>query len=103
LIEVFERFGLPAIAQVDLLERIHHNQPLDTLSKMSFAIIQAVIAKIERRYERAMLEDINKSMKVIRYIDGEYLLDVDEVIERERPPMASLPEYRAGFGDRMRA
>ena len=103
LIEVFERFGLPAIAQVDLLERIHHNQPLDALSKMSFAIIQAVIAKIERRYERAILEDVNKSMKVIRYIDGEYLLDVDELIERERPPMASLPEYRAGFGDRMRA
>jgi glucosyl-3-phosphoglycerate synthase len=100
LIEIFERFGLSAIAQVDLLERIHHNQPLDALSKMSFAIIQAVIAKLERRYERSFLEDVNKSMKLIRYADGEYRLDVDEVIERERPPMISRPEYRDVFGDR---
>jgi len=103
LIETFERFGLSAIAQVDLLERIHHNQPLDALSKMSFAIIQAVIAKLERRYERSILEDVNKSMKLIRYVDGEYVLDVDELIERERPPMVSLPEYRAIFGDRIGA
>jgi glucosyl-3-phosphoglycerate synthase len=94
LIEVLERFGLPAIAQVDLQERIHHNQSLEALSKMSFAIIQAVIAKIERRYERAILDDVNKSMKLIRYQDGEYQLEVDEVVERERPPMASLPAYR---------
>jgi glucosyl-3-phosphoglycerate synthase len=101
LIEIFERFGLSAIAQVDLLERIHHNQPLDALSKMSFAIIQAVIAKVERRYERSILEDVNKSMKLIRYVDGEYVLEVDELIERERPPMVSLPEYRAIFADRI--
>jgi glucosyl-3-phosphoglycerate synthase len=67
---------------------------------MSFAIIQAVIAKLERRYERSFLEDVNKSMKMIRYADGEYRLDVDEVIERERPPMITRPEYRAVFGDR---
>ena len=28
---------------------------------------------------------------------------LDELIERERPPMVSLPEYRAIFGDRIRA
>jgi glucosyl-3-phosphoglycerate synthase len=98
LIEVLERFGLPAIAQVDLQERIHHNQTLEALSKMSFAIIQAVIAKIERRYERAILDDVNKSMKLIRFRDGEYQLEVDEVVERERPPMISLPTYRDRLG-----
>ena len=98
LIDVFERFGLRAIAQVDLLERIHHNQPLEALSRMSFAIIQAVIARIERRYGGAILEEVNKSMKLIRYQNGEYFLDVDEVIEGERPPMRSLPEYRTKFG-----
>jgi glucosyl-3-phosphoglycerate synthase len=100
LIEVFELFGLAAIAQVDLLERIHRNQPLEALSKMSFAIIQTVFAKLERRYGRAMLEDVNKSMKMIRFEDGEYMLDVEEVIERTRPPMNLLPEYRAAFPPR---
>jgi glucosyl-3-phosphoglycerate synthase len=78
---------------VDLLERIHHNQPLEALGKMSFAILQAVIRKLERRYNRAILEDVNKSMKVIRYESGNYFLDVEEVIERERPPMIEVPEY----------
>jgi glucosyl-3-phosphoglycerate synthase len=100
LIEVLERFGLQAIAQVDLQERIHHNQSLEALSKMSFAIIQAVMAKVERRYERAILDDVNKSMKIISYQDGEYQLDVDEVVERERPPMASLPQYHERLGAR---
>lgn len=95
LIDVFEKFGLEAIAQVDLLERIHHNQPLDALSKMSFAILQAVIHKLERRYGRAILEDVNKSMKLIRYEAGGYFLDVEEIVERERPPMLEVPEYQA--------
>ena len=98
LIDVFERFGMSAIAQVDLLERVHHNQPLEALGRMSFAIIQAVIARIERRYGGAILEEVNKSMKLIRYQNGEYFLDVDEVIEGVRPPMRSLPEYRTKFG-----
>jgi len=34
LIDVFEKYGLHSIAQVDLLERIHHNQTLQALSKM---------------------------------------------------------------------
>jgi nucleotide-binding universal stress UspA family protein/glycosyltransferase involved in cell wall biosynthesis len=98
LIDVFEKFGLAAIAQVDLLERIHHNQPLDALSKMSFAILQAVIRKLERRYRRAILEDVNKSMKLIRYAAGGYYLDVEEIVERERPPMIEVPEYQARLG-----
>ncbi len=94
LIDVFEKCGLPAIAQVDLLERIHHNQSLTALSKMSFAILQTVISKLERRYGQAFLDDVNKSMKLIRYEDGNYLLDVEEIAERDRPPMIEVPEYR---------
>jgi len=92
LIDVFEKFGLNAIGQVDLLERIHHNQSLVALSKMSFAIIQAVIHKLERRYGRAMLEDINRTMKLIRYEPGHFSLEVQEIAELPRPPMVELPE-----------
>jgi glucosyl-3-phosphoglycerate synthase len=94
LIDVFEKFGLKAIAQVDLQERVHHNQPLEALSKMSFTIIQAVIHKLEHRYSRNFLEDVNKTMKLIRYEPGHFFLDVEEIAERERPPMLDLPEYQ---------
>jgi glycosyltransferase involved in cell wall biosynthesis/nucleotide-binding universal stress UspA family protein len=95
LIEIFERFGQQAIAQVDLLERIHHNQSLEALSKMSFAVIQAVLRKLERRYDRALLEEVNKSMKLIRHGAHGYFLDVEEIAERERPPMIDVATYRA--------
>ena len=93
LIDVFERCGLDAIAQVDLLERIHHNQPLEALSKMSFAILQTVVRKLERRYGRALLDDVNRSMKLIRYAGGNYYLDVEEIAELDRPPMIDLADY----------
>jgi len=97
LIDVLERHGLRALAQVDLMERIHHNQDLEALSKMSFAIIQTVLRKLESRYERAFIEDVNKTMKLIRYSRGDYYLDLEEVAELERPPMITLPEYKKLF------
>ncbi len=93
LIDIVERFGLQAIAQVDLRERIHHNQPLESLSKMSFAIIQTVIRKLERRYGRDMIADVNKTMKLIRYDPGRFFLEIERIAEQERPPMIDLPEY----------
>lgn len=97
LIDVFEHYGLSAIAQVDLLERIHHNQELEALSKMSFAIIQTVLRKLEARYERSFIEEINRTMKLIRYAKGGYFLEVEEVAERERPPMLTIPAYQERF------
>ena len=97
LIDIFEKYGLGAIAQVDLLERIHHNQELSALSLMSFAIIQTVLRKLEARFERSIIEDVNKTMKLIKYSKGGYSLEVEEAAERERPPMISVPEYRERF------
>ena len=94
LIDVAEKFGLRSIAQVDLQERIHHNQPLEALSKMSFAIIQAVSRKLENSLERNFLKEVNKTMKLVRYDSGRFFLDVEEIAEQERPPMIEIPEYR---------
>ncbi len=98
LIDMLEGFGLHAIAQVDLLERVHHNQPLQALSKMAFAIIQVVIRRLEDRHKIRLLADINKTMNLIRYEPNRYYLETVEIIERERPPMITLPEYRQKRG-----
>lgn len=94
LIDAFEKAGLDAIAQVDLMERIHRNQGLEPLSKMSFAIIQTVMAKLEQRLGHNILEDVNKSMKLIRYEPSRFFLEVQEIVEQHRPPMIDLPEYQ---------
>ena len=94
LIDTLDKLGLNAIAQVDLQERIHHNQPLEALSKMSFAIIQAVMRKLEARYGQSILENVNQTMKLIRYEQDSFMLEIEEIAERDRPPMIELPEYR---------
>ncbi|MCI0397136.1 MAG: glucosyl-3-phosphoglycerate synthase [Chloroflexi bacterium] len=98
LIEIYEKFKLAAIAQVDLLERIHRNQSLTELSKMSFAIIQTVIGKLESRSGQAMLQDVNRTMKTVQHEAGQYYLDVEEIAELERPPMIQIPAYRRKRG-----
>ena len=100
LIDLFEEFGLSAIGQVDLQERVHHNQTLEALSKMSFAIIQAVFRKLEKRYGQKFLENVNKTMKLIRYERERFFLEVDEIAEGERQPMLEVEEYKAKFGKR---
>jgi len=93
LIEIVERFGLEGIAQVNLLERVHHNQPLEALSKMSFAVAQAVVRKLDRRYGHPFLEDVNRTMKLVRHQQGRYRLLVEDMAEQERPPMVGVAEY----------
>lgn len=98
LIDILETFGLQAVAQVDLLERIHHNQPLPSLSKMSFAIIQVVVSRLEDRHKIRLLEEVNKTMNLVRYEPKRFYLETVEIRERERPPMIKLPEYRQKRG-----
>jgi nucleotide-binding universal stress UspA family protein len=94
LIDTLEMSGMGAIAQVDLQERIHHNQPLEALSKMSFTIIQTVFRKLGKRYGHNFIDDMNRTMKLIRYEPGRFFLEVDEIAEQERPAMQDIPEYR---------
>lgn len=95
LIDLFNQYGLGAIAQVDLEERIHRNQPLSSLSQMAFAIIQVFIQRLEERNQIRLLEDVNRSMKLIKHQRRTYALEVKEIRDFERPPMISLPEYHA--------
>jgi nucleotide-binding universal stress UspA family protein len=95
LIDVLERHGLSAIAQVDLQQRIHRNQELLPLSRMAFAIIQVVMQRLEQRQRVQLLEPVNQSMKLIQYADNEgFHLEVREIRDHERPPIATIPEYR---------
>jgi len=94
LIDLLNEFGLRAIAQVDLQERIHRNQPLAALSKMSFAILQVFMRRLEERHKLQLLEEVNRSMKLIRHESGRYWLHIEEIGDVERPPMITLPEYR---------
>ncbi|MEW6231338.1 MAG: glucosyl-3-phosphoglycerate synthase [Chloroflexota bacterium] len=94
LIDLLARFGLHAIGQVDLEERVHRNQSLLALSKMAFAILQVVMQRVGASHHIGLLNAMNESMKLIRYEPEQLRLDIHEIRDHERPPMSSLPEYR---------
>jgi glucosyl-3-phosphoglycerate synthase len=98
LIDLLEQYGLESIAQSDLEVRVHHNQPLVSLSKMSFAILQVFVARIEQAYGVQLLDRANRTMKLIVQEPGRFALDIAEIGDVERPPMATLPFYRQKFG-----
>jgi glucosyl-3-phosphoglycerate synthase len=93
LLAISEAYGLRAIAQVDLGMRVHRNQTLFDLSKMAFAIIQVGLKHLGDRHRIHLLEEINKTMKLIHYEDERYWIEQKEIEDQERPPMNSVPEY----------
>ena len=95
LIDLFNEIGLNAIAQVDLEERVHRNQPLASLSQMSFAIIQVVMQRLQEKSRIQMMDEVNRSMKLIKPQEKSYALELKPIQDRERPPMITIPEYRA--------
>lgn len=93
LIEIFERFGLDVIAQVNLKRRVHRNQPISALSRMSFGILQTLIRKLQYYNKVKLNSDINKIYNQIEYINKEYIITPLKLEEMERPPMLEIKEY----------
>jgi len=94
LIDLFTLYGLNAIGQVDLEERIHRNQSLMALSKMAFEIIQVVMQRVGKSRHTDLVNDLSKSMKLIRHTRGKFQLEMADIRARERPPLSTLKEYR---------
>jgi glucosyl-3-phosphoglycerate synthase len=95
LLDLHDRFGLDAIAQTDLEQRVHHNQPLVGLSKMSFAILQVFISRMESTYGVHLLDWANRTMKLVQHGPDRFALDVVDIADVERPPMITVPAYSA--------
>ena len=95
LIDLFNEIGLSAIAQVDLEERVHRNQSLASLSQMAFAILQVVMQRLQEKNRIHIMDEVNRSMKLIKPQQKSYALELKPIQDRERPPMLTIPEYRA--------
>lgn len=95
LIDIYNQFGLGALAQTDVEVRVHHNQEIESLSKMSFGILQALFRRLEDDGKVEVKSRLETVYNTVRRSGGEYVADRSEVRVIERPPMASIPEYRA--------
>jgi glucosyl-3-phosphoglycerate synthase len=93
LIDVADRVGLEGLGQVDLERRVHRNQELEGLSRMSFVILQAVMKRLEERRKTRLFAELGSTMKLPRSGAGKLSLEVIELADHERPPMITIPEY----------
>ena len=98
LIDLVERLGLGGLGQVDLDVRIHRNQELEGLSRMSFVILQAVMKRLGERRRAHLFAELGSSMKLPRSSPTQLSLEVIDLADAERPPMLRIPEYRERRG-----
>ncbi|MHA2635900.1 MAG: glucosyl-3-phosphoglycerate synthase [bacterium JZ-2024 1] len=95
LIDLLADHGLEGMGQVNLGRVVHRNAPLSHLSTMSFAILQVIVKRLQCWGRLTSEVAVNTAMKLIRWEGGRLALDLREIDEAERPPMATIPEYRA--------
>ncbi len=100
LIDLLERYGLYSIGQVNLDRRVHRNRTLADLSLTAFALIQVILTRLEGRARRSLIEEVSQSMKLIRFEKDHLSLEVRHVRDVERPPIATIPAYRAAHPPR---
>ena len=92
LLDVVHRFGIQSVSQVDLGVRAHRNRPLEQLGPQALAILATAL-------RRAGIDacDPPFAAELVRY-DENLAPERIPVVVRERPPMVTVPAYRAKFG-----
>ena len=98
LIDVFQAHGLNAFAQTDLDRRVHRNQSTIDLGKMSFGILQSFLNRLRHYDIVSELPEVNGLFRQLQAEGRRYEMLNCEIVEEERPPMISLPEYRKRHG-----
>ena len=95
--DIYEKWGLDVMAQVDLDRRIHRNQDTKALGRMSFVILKTFI----NRKIRLGLIDLKEALfdEMIQYnlVNEKYQADILKIEGHERPPIIEIPEYREKF------
>ncbi len=97
IIDIYRKWGLEVMAQVDLDRRIHRNQDTKALGRMSFSILKTFI---DRLVDLGLI-DVNEKIfdEMIQYnlVNNYYVADSVRMEGHERPPMVEVPAYCRKF------
>jgi glucosyl-3-phosphoglycerate synthase len=97
ILDIYERWGLDAIAQVDLERRIHRNQDTKALGRMAFVIQKTFLTRLKNSSRIEINADMFDKMIQYNLNRDRYQPDIIEIAGHERPPMDSIPAYREKF------
>jgi glucosyl-3-phosphoglycerate synthase len=90
LLDIVERHGLDAVAQVDLGSRVHRNRDIPSLGRMSFEIMRSLFRRLEEG-GRIKIADALPT-HIVQFEDTDGIPRPIDFTSRtiERPPMSSL-------------
>jgi len=97
ILDIYEKWGLDVIAQVDLDRRIHRNQDTRALGKMAFVILMTFINRKRKLGLIDLKEDLFNEMIQYNLVKNEYKPDIFKIEGHERPPIIEIPAYREKF------
>jgi glucosyl-3-phosphoglycerate synthase len=97
ILDIYQKWGLNVMAQVDLDRRIHRNQDTKALGRMSFAILKTFINRQKKLGLIHFKEALHDEIIQYNLVDNEYQPDTLQIKGLERPPIITIPEYREKF------
>ena len=97
LMDIYEKWGLDIMAQVDLDRRVHKNQDTKALGRMAFVIIKTFLSRIERQLRITISQDMFDELIQYSLLNNQLRLDICPLEQHERPPIKEIPEYREKF------
>jgi len=98
ILDIYDKWGLDVIAQVDLEKRVHRNQTTKALGKMAFVILKTFCNRLEQLDMIDIKRDLYNEMIQYNMIKDSYQPDICKIQGMERPPIIEIPAYRERFG-----
>lgn len=97
LIDIYKKFGVDTIAQVDLGTMMHKHKDLRGLGKMSFDILQSLLNRM-REYDMVDFNvELNDRISFLEKKLDEYFFVEMEKNQLQRPPIIEIEEYKKKF------
>lgn len=100
ILDIYEKWGLDVIAQVDLDRRVHHNQDTKALGRMAFVILKTFFNRIEKLGCVELKDPLYKEMLQYKQVLDHYQAEAYRIEGHERPPILTIAEYREKFNIR---
>lgn len=98
LIDIYQKWGLDVIAQTNLDFRIHRNQKLASLGRMSFGILQTFWDRLVQYNKSAHISPETLLLRQMELdADGSYRVNESDIKEKDRRPMIEVDAYREKF------
>lgn len=97
ILDIYKKWGLQVMAQVDLDKRVHTNQETKALGRMAFVIMKTFFDRIEKLGRIQLNRQLFNEMIQFMLVQNEHVPEVHRLSSVERPPMIKIDSYRERF------